>query len=283
MKSFLTLLALALLATGGAGQLMAQSQPPTPTGPGPVKLGERAPLQLEQSAPQGEDEQMRLRIHASDPIPPYDVTKETFDVLAPANYTPKEHWGLFIWISAGNTTALPKDWERILAEHRLIFMAARNSGNPRNIFARMRMAIDANANARLLWNIDGRRVYVAGFSGGARVASMLGVAFGEMFSGTACFMGANFYTDVTGEDRKLYTLNYIPDDQVLGLSKKYCRYALVTSTKDMNRADTRAVIAAFKKEGFANAELFDIPGIGHQVPEALWLGKVLDYLDEGKR
>ncbi len=145
------------------------------------------------------------------------------------------------------------------------------------------MAVDASLNLRDLYNVDGRRVYVSGFSGGARVASMLGVAYGEMFSGTVSFMGVNFYTDTRAPDGKTYPLDYIPDDQVLELAKKFCRYAFVTGSKDPNRPNTLGVLEnGFKKEGFANAQVFDIPGQGHAPPAAEWLKKALDYLDEGK-
>lgn len=251
--------------------------------PPPVKAGERGILTIPASPIQSDPGQLKLRLHAAEDPPAYDVRKEVFEVSVPKGYTATEPFGLFIWISAGNSPAIPKDWEAVLAEKKLIFVGARNSGNPRNIFDRIRMAIDANVHLRSLYNIDGRRVYVSGFSGGARVASMLGVCFAEMFSGTVCFMGVNFYADVEGEDGKTYGLNYLPDQQVVDLAKRFCRYAIVTSEKDFNRANTRAVFAqGFQKESFAHARLFEAPGIGHQPPGAEWLANALDYLDEGK-
>ena len=261
--------------------LSAFAEPPKPA---PLKPGERGTIQFQQSAQQSEAEQLRLRLHAIEQPPTYDVSKETFEVLLPKNYRASEKYGLFIWISAGDKPTISKEWEAVLAEKKLIFIGARNSGNPRNLFDRCRMAVDANFNARQLWSIDGRRVYVSGFSGGSRVASMLGVCFAEMFSGSACFMGVNFYEDVIGDDGKTYGLNYIPDDEVLALAKKFCRYALVTGSKDFNRPNTSAAFEqGFKKQGFANAKLFDIPDQSHATPNAEWLKKVLDYLDEGKR
>lgn len=250
---------------------------------GAPRAGERGSIVIPNSPAQSGAEQMQLRLHASDTPPPYDVSKETFDVVVPEGCKPGIPHGLFIWISAGAGTAIPKEWEALLAERKLIFVAARNSGNNRNIFDRMRMAIDANAHLRSLYPVDGRRVYVSGFSGGARVASMLGVCFAEMFSGAACFMGVNFYTDAKGEDGKRYTLNYIPDDVVAGLAKRFCRFALVTAEKDFNRANTLAVMEqGFVKEGFAHARAFEVPGLGHAMPPAAWLGKALAFLDEGK-
>lgn len=252
--------------------------------PVPVKAGGRGTITIPASCAQSDAEQLKLRLHAIENPPAYDVSKEAFEVIVPKAYKADQPHGVFIWISAGNGPAIPKDWESVLADKKILFVGARNSGNSRNIFDRMRMAIDANAHLRSLYKIDGRRVYVSGFSGGSRVASMLGVSYAEMFSGTICFMGVNFYTDVTGEDGKTYGLNYIPDDEVAGLARKFCRYALVTSEKDFNRPNTRAAFQhGFQKEGFAQVKLFEVPGIGHQPPSGEWLAKSIDYLDEGKR
>jgi len=246
--------------------------------------GARQVIQVQESPIQSSDaEQVRGRLSAVEDPPAYDVKKENFEVLVPADYDAKKPHGLFIWIGAGDSTAIPKEWEAILAKRHIIFVSAKNSGNNRNIFDRMRMALDANVNLRNLYNIDGRRVYVSGFSGGSRVASMLGVAWGEMFSGTVCFMGVNFYQDVTGEDGKTYTLNYVPVDEVLGLAKQYCRYVLVTGEKDFNLSNTRAAFKdGFQKEKFAKVKLIEAPGVAHQLPPAERLEEALAYLDEGR-
>lgn len=251
--------------------------------PPEVRPGERTTIQFTESPPQTEAEQLRMRLHSIEVPGPYDVKKETFEVLVPEGYKAGEPHGLFIWISPGNTPAVPKEWEPVLAEKKLIFIGARNSGNPRDIFDRFRMAVDANVNARKLFNVDGRRVYVSGFSGGGRVASMLGVAYAEMFSGALCFMGVNFYNDTAAPDGKVYPADYVPDDEVLALAKKFCRYVLVTGTKDMNHANTYGVHEnGFTKEGFENVRLMDIPGQGHAPPAAEWLRKGIEFLDEGK-
>ena len=104
-----------------------------------------------------------------------------------------------------------------------------------------------------------------------------------MFSGTVCFMGVNFYTDLTAEDGKIYGLSYLPDEEVLALAKQYCRYALVTADKDFNLANTRAAFENdFKKEGFKSVEIFEVPNHGHGAPSAEWLEKAIEFLDKGK-
>jgi hypothetical protein len=262
---------------------LAASLPSLAATPG-FKAGERTTIQFSESPPQIDAEQLQLRLHSRETPGAYDVSKETFEILVPKEYKAEEPHGLFIWISAGATPSIPKKWETVLAEKKLIFIGARNSGNPRDIFDRMRMAVDANYNLRKIFNVDGRRVYVSGFSGGSRVASMLGVTYAEMFSGTICFMGVNFYTDIPVSAGKAYPPGYIPDDQVLPLAKKFCRYVLVTGTNEMNHAETLSTYEkGFRKEGFASVKLIDVPDQKHAPPAAEWLRKAVEFLDEAKK
>ena len=110
------------------------------------------------------------------------------------------------------------------------------------------------------------------------------VIFERMFSGTMPFMGVNFYEDIpAGDGKTTYGANFIPDDEVLAIAKKSCRYALVTGEKDFNRAGTKTVFeAGFKKEGFANVTYLEAPGVAHNLPPAKWLEQGLDFLDAGK-
>lgn len=249
-----------------------------------VVPGKRGDIRFSESPPQSSDPlQVRYRLMAAEEPPAYDVTKESFEILLPEGYQPEEAHGLFIWINAGDSPTIPKAWEAVLAEHKLIFVGAKNSGNKRNLFDRIRMAIDANHNMRQLYRIDGRRVYVSGFSGGSRVASMLGVAWGDMFSGTICCMGVNFYTDIEAPDGKVYGLSYIPNEQLLLMVKKACRYSLISGENDFNLANTKGAFEnGFQKEAFANAQFLEVPAHGHQPPPANWLEKAIEFLDEGK-
>ncbi|MCB1236921.1 MAG: hypothetical protein KDM91_17770 [Verrucomicrobiae bacterium] len=250
-----------------------------------IEPGKRGVIRFDESPIQsGDGEQVRHRLSAVEDPPPYDVKNETFEILLPPAHDAKKPHGVLIWISPGDAPTIPADWEKVLAERDIIFIGARRSGNKRNIFDRIRLAIDANHNLRQRYNIDGRRVYVSGFSGGGRVASMLGVAWADMFSGTACFMGVNFYTDIEAEDGKVHGLNYLPDETVTEVAQQACRYVLVTAEKDFNRANTRGVYEkGFVFEGFEHVKLLEVPKHGHSPPPAEWLGKALDFLDEGKR
>ncbi|MFM8471024.1 MAG: hypothetical protein ACKODH_13855 [Limisphaerales bacterium] len=233
---------------------------------------------------QAKPDEVKWRLHSVENPGAVDLAKEKFQLIVPASYKHADKWGVFIWISPGDTAGIPADWEPVLAARKLLFVGALKSGNPRNIFDRVRLAVAANHAMRARFNVDGRRVYVSGHSGGGRVASMVGVAYADMFSGTMPFMGVNFYEDIpAGDGKTTYGANFIPDDEVLAIAKKFCRYALMTGEKDFNRAGTKTVFEqGFKKEGFANVTYLEAPGVAHNLPPAKWLEQGLDFLDEGK-
>jgi len=240
-------------------------------------------IQFTESAVQSGADEVKWRLHSLEDPGAFEIGKEWFQLVIPKNYKPTEPWGLFIWISASHAAAIPAEWQAVLAARKLLFVGALQSGNPRNLFDRVRMAIDANVGMRRHYRIDGRRVYVSGFSGGARVASMVGVAFADLFSGTMPFMGVNFYTELPNSEGKVFGISYLPDEEVLEIAKKKCRYVLVTGEKDFNRVNTHAADEhGFRKEGFASVLCLEVPGLGHALPEAKWLEQGLEILDGGK-
>ena len=249
-----------------------------------LKPGVRSTIAFQESPPHSDSLELKLRLSAAETPPAYDVKKETFDILLPKNYRASEPHGLFIWISASDTPTIPAEWEAVFADKKLIFIGAHKSGNPRSVFDRMRLAIDANYNARQIANIDPARVIVSGFSGGARVASMLGVCYADLFPGTLCCMGVNFYTDVpTLDGKQTFRIGYLPHDDFVKIAKTECRYVLITGEKDFNLGNTQAVFEnGFKKEGFKAVEIMNIPGQGHSPPKAEWLKKAVEFLDAGK-
>ena len=248
------------------------------------KPGEHTPITFSESPPHSEALEVKLRLSAAETPPAYDVKKELFDILLPKNYRESDPHGLFIWISASDKPAIPAEWEPVLAEKKLIFIGAHKSGNPRSVFDRMRLAIDANFNVRKLANVDPARVIVSGFSGGSRVASMLGVCYADIFPATLCCMGVNFYTDVaTLDGKQTFRLGYLPHDDFVKMAKTDCRYVLITGEKDFNLPNTQAVFTnGFQKEGFKSVEMLNIPAQGHSPPKAEWLKKAIEFIDAKK-
>jgi predicted esterase len=248
-----------------------------------VKPGVRSPITFKGSAALGSAAQLKMRLRSADMPEAYDVTKESFEILVPKGYKDSVPHGLFIWISPGDRPSISPEWEKVLAEKKLIFIGAAKSGNNRPVFDRMRLAIDANDQLRQTYNVDAKRVYVSGHSGGSRVASMLAVAYADMFTGAACFMGVNFFTPTHGKGGAVYEARYIPHPEIGVLAQQQSRIALVTGDKDMNQDNTKAIYEqGFLANDFKGVKLFDIPGQTHSAPSKDWLEKVLSFLDAGK-
>jgi dienelactone hydrolase len=228
-------------------------------------------------------EEIKARFRASDAIGPYDVTKEKFKLVVPKSYAHTAKWGLFVYINADDSPGLPAEYEPLLEKRKLLAVAAYKSGNSRNIFDRFRLAIDAVVNLQKRFNVDPGRIYVSGFSGGARTASMLAVAYADLFSGAIPLCGVNFYTEIPSEPGKHWPIGYIPVKEAVAIAKSKGRYVLVTGEKDFNLANTKAVYEhGFKKEGFKFAKLLEVPGMSHSPCPAEWLDKGLDFLDKPK-
>ncbi|HYF35759.1 MAG TPA: PHB depolymerase family esterase [Prosthecobacter sp.] len=248
-----------------------------------VKEGVRSPISFNESPEISSGDQLKMRLRSAEDPAPYDIKQEQFEILVPKGYKESDPHGLFIWISAGDKPSISPEWDKVLAEKKLIFIGAFKSGNNREVFDRMRLALDANHNLRGMYNVDPKRVYVSGHSGGARVASMLGVAYADMFTGAVCFMGVNYFRATQAPDGTLFDMRYLPHPEIAKIAITENRYVLVTGEKDFNRVNTQTIYEqGFKKEGFQAVKLFDIPGQAHSPPSGEWLEKALDYLDKQK-
>jgi predicted esterase len=248
-----------------------------------VKLGTRSPIAFQESTDMAGPAQLKMRLRSVETPTTLDLAQEQYEVIVPKGYKKEVPHGLFIWISPNDKAALPADWEKVLANEKLIFIGALRSGNNRETTARMQLAISANHHMRDLYSIDPARVYISGHSGGSRVASMLAVAYADMFSGAVCFMGANFFFPTQGKDGTTYEARYIPHPEIAIQAQNESRIVLVTGDKDFNLDNTKAVYEqGFMANEFKHVKLFDIPGQGHGAPAKEWLEKALKFLDEKK-
>lgn len=233
------------------------------------------------SPPHSDAEEVRARFRNKDLPGPYDVKKEKFRIYVPKSHAAGEAWGLLVYINPGDGAGLPAGYEAVLEKRKLLAVSPYKSGNERHAYDRFRLAIDAGFNMHKRYKIDPERVYVSGFSGGGRIASMLGVAYADLFAGAIPLCGVNFYTDIPSEPGKMWPRNYIPVDEALKIAKSGSRFALMTGEKDMNLGNTRAVFEqGFKKEGFKRAELIVVPGLGHAPPPADAFDKALEFVDK---
>ena len=215
----------------------------------------------------------------------YDLSTESFEVFVPDTYTSDKPFGLFVWISPANSGGLarPKNLE-VLRNRNMIWIGANNSGNDRWHWYRTGLALDAAHNMAQLYNIDPERIYIAGYSGGGRVASSMAFLYPEIFKGGAYFFGCNYFRKVEVPDKAgaFWRAGFpAPPDSGIASLKKEHRFVLITGEHDFNRDETEAYFDEYKKDRFKNVTYIEIPGADHGFGvEGKWLTQVVKALDE---
>ena len=213
----------------------------------------------------------------------YTISKEKFQVIVPETYTNDLSWGLLVWVSPSPQPRIPEDWPSVLAKHKLLFVGPYNADNERGAIDRCRLALDASYNMRLRYRISPKRIFVSGFSGGGRIASILGVAYSDIFTGTIPICGVNFYMTIPAGGDQEWKADYKTQTPHLNTAKTNGRFCLITGDNDVNRQNTSAVYEyGFKQFGFASVQYLQVPGMGHAVPSAEYFERALNFLDSGK-
>lgn len=213
----------------------------------------------------------------------YNLPEESFEVWVPPSYKPDEGWGLFVFVSAGGSGRLHRDWAEQLEKHKLLWIGANNAGNDRMPFVRIGLAIDGQFNMKKQYSIDEKRIFIGGVSGGGRVSSMVGIAYPDIFTGGIYMVGCNWYRDMpaTTEPGKFWHRTFnAPPYVLLRKAKENSRHVLLTGEHDMNGPQTKVNYEkGFKPDGYKHVIYLEVPGMGHQPPPAEWFGKALDFLD----
>jgi hypothetical protein len=238
-----------------------------------------------ESSPLASKAESNRRFHWNDPIGEIQLGEESFEVYVPKDYRPEDPYGLLVWISSGGRGFIPvKKWVEVLDKHHLIWIGANKSGNERLVADRIRLAIEAACNMKRRFSIDEDRIYVSGVSGGGRTASMCATSFSDVFAGAVYIVGVNFYRDIPLPEKKNEfwpAQFYAPLPALLADQKRTHRYVLLTGDNDFNLSNTVAVYnSGYLKEGYQHVTLMQVPGMGHDVPDADWFEKAIAALDE---
>jgi hypothetical protein len=214
----------------------------------------------------------------------YTLSEESFEVYIPADYTGDKPFGLFVFVSPGPSGKPARHFLQSFDDHHLIYISPNKVGNDRVVRPRMGLAIDAALSAQAKFKIDPQRVYVSGVSGGGRVASLCAMGYPDVFTGGGLYMiGCDFYHDEPCPEQKgrFFAKTYrVPPPNLLKLAKKQSKHVFLTGDTDGNREQTHCYYDCFKRDGFEHITYLQVPGMGHQAPDAEWFEKGIAALDE---
>ncbi|MGE3806497.1 MAG: hypothetical protein AB7K24_17660 [Gemmataceae bacterium] len=196
----------------------------------------------------------------------FDSTKQTYDLFVPESYNASKPAGLILFVSAGNGPAGQKNFEAACNKNNLLFASPYNAGNGVDTKQRVRIVLDVLDDVRKKYNIDPDRTYIAGFSGGGRIACGIAFALPELFGGVigVCASG-NLRDEPYLRHRVMERLNV----------------AFLTGENDFNRGEVERFRTPMLEGVGVEAKSWVFPGMGHAIPNAAQLQEVVDWLDQG--
>ncbi|MEJ2383648.1 MAG: hypothetical protein P8Y54_04535 [Xanthomonadales bacterium] len=172
--------------------------------------------------------------------------------------------GLLVYVSPDASGRIDSHWRRVLDERNLAFVAAHRSGNRMPVDRRMVLALLAPRVVAGRFAFDRDRVWIAGYSGGGRVASRLAPRYPNAFRGALYICGVDPLPDADAFDPALL---------------RDGRFVFLSGARDFNREETRRVYREYRNAGIVHSRLMVIPGMGHELPAAPDLTEALRFLD----
>jgi len=188
----------------------------------------------------------------------------TWEIFVPPSYRSDSPAGLLVYVSPSPSGALPRGWSRVMDEHNLIWISANKSGNRALVPRRVLLALLAISAAQQSYAVDSQRVYISGFSGGGRVASMVATDYARIFNGGIFICGVNFWQ----VEHPRY-FEYMKSNH----------YVFLTGEYDQALEPTKQVFNAYRGAGIEGTKLMVIRDMGHSTPKFYDLAKAIVFLD----
>jgi pimeloyl-ACP methyl ester carboxylesterase len=193
-------------------------------------------------------------------------------VYVPAGSPPPGGYGLLVLVWPGSEPPRLRRWRPALDRHRLVVVCARRSGNESALLPRrLPLAVLAAENARARLPIDPGRVYVGGFSGGARVALVAALAYPDVFRGALLNAGSE---PIDGE----HGIYVPPADLFRRFQRTRLVYATGAQDEDALQSDD-ASRASMRERCVLDVDVMLAPRLGHEPLDAVSLDRALDALD----
>ena len=201
-----------------------------------------------------------------------DLARETFSVYVPAR-RPAQGFGLLVFIPPWQDSRLPAGWASLLDEVGVIFVSAAKSGNEENVLGRrIPLALLAAANIKQRYAIDEQRIYIAGFSGGSRIALRTALSYPDLFRGAILNAGSD---PIGGQETLL------PTEDMFNRFQESSRVVYVTGDSDeVNLKNDMGSRESMNHWCVFGTAVEPMSGRGHEVAPPQFLRRALEALDK---
>jgi pimeloyl-ACP methyl ester carboxylesterase len=197
----------------------------------------------------------------------YNSTQQRYELFVPPKVKDRKHGHpVVLFISAGDAPAGWSQLEAVCRQQGILFASPYDSGNNTPMPRRVRIVLDVLDDIRRLHPVDPDRTYVAGFSGGGRVACAMAFALPELFGGVMPICAG-------GELREEPWLRHRAIERL--------SMGFVTGTNDFNLGEVSRFCGPMFGDIGIQTKVTVVPNLGHGIPDGKALAPVLDWLDKG--
>jgi pimeloyl-ACP methyl ester carboxylesterase len=198
-----------------------------------------------------------------------NLAEERFILYVPAQ-APLFGYALLVFVPPWDDARLPQGWSAVLDRYGMIFVSAARSGNDQNVTARREpLALLAAYNVMQRYPVAAARVFVAGFSGGSRVAMRLALAYPDLFRGALLNAGS----DPLGARGAIQ-----PPAELFSQLQSSSRLIYLTGDRDLALAGDAESIASMHKWCVFNIGSHVALGRSHEAASAAALDGALQTL-----
>jgi predicted esterase len=195
----------------------------------------------------------------------YDSRQQRYQLFVPASYKPTKTLPLVVFVSPGDDPMGWSAWQRACEDRDWFFAAAYGVGNSCSNGQRVRAILDVLYDVRRHYRIDPDRTYLAGFAGGAEIASQIAFALPEHFGGVVAIGGETPLPEL---------------DHLRRRASERLSCALVSGSADRVRRQLDKYQLPLLGNLRIRSRLWIVPEAGHALPPARVLVEVQHWLEE---
>jgi pimeloyl-ACP methyl ester carboxylesterase len=208
---------------------------------------------------------------------PVNLAAERYVVYVPSQH-PASGYALVVFVPPWQQAGLPQGWGAVLDKYSAIFVSAARSGNDENTMARREpLALLAAQNIIAEYPVDPERVYIAGFSGGSKIALRLAIGYPDLFHGAILNAGSDSLGDASAEPPIP-----LPPRELFYQFQSGTRLIYITGEHDAGRVEEDMLsLHSLRQWCVFNAESIVEPYLGHEVAQPAALARALGSLAGG--
>lgn len=172
-------------------------------------------------------------------------------MYVPRRYDAATPPGVLVFISSIDWGGIPDEWQPVMEAHNLIWISPGGAGSSTPVQERIIKSILAPRAADIDYKVNSERVFIAGFSDGGMVASLVQASDPGTFKGGIYMCGALFWGDKPPEKLDLMRGN---------------RHVFIRGCFDPRERDVKDVYDEYRNAGFEDVALVTVQTRRRRLP-----------------